>query len=542
MGEMAVNLKKIVFMTAVVIVLLVCRLAYIQLVGGDELAEATRAQSMIALEGSNTRGIIYDRNGSPLVADDEKYIYIIKADRFTDRAEAFLKELGAEEVDGNNDNYVVSSSESYDREMGKRLIEETGAYILQASARYSDSQTAAHLIGYVNRRDASGAAGLELMYDEVLSGLNKRIYAVADVKGNILPGRGLMITADDKEDSYVKDGIRTTVDKGIQQAVEDIIDEMENNCAVVVLDSRTGGVTAMASTPGFDPDHIDSHIASQGDELMNRATQGEYAPGSVFKIAVAAAALEKGIDIGQEYECSGSVKAGSLTIGCETGGDAGHGTIGFEDAFAQSCNSFFIKLGQQTGADEIVEMAEKLGLGRKAIDGYPQESSGHLMTKQERSGDAIGNLSIGQGETLVTPVQVARMTNIIASEGMDRGVHLLVEDEADDELVISKETARTIGEMMESVTETGTGAGLDLSNEGGGPEAAIKTGTAEYGSEDSVGTHGWVTGYTPCDEPEYVITVLVEGGSSGSSSAGPVFEEIVEYLRKSGSYSRPALA
>ena len=116
------------------------------------------------------------------------------------------------------------------------------------------------------------------MYDEVLSGLNKRIYAVADVKGNILPGRGLMITADDKEDSYVKDGIRTTVDKGIQQAVEDIIDEMENNCAVVVLDSRTGGVTAMASTPGFDPDHIDSHIASQGDELMNRATQGEYAP------------------------------------------------------------------------------------------------------------------------------------------------------------------------------------------------------------------------------------------------------------------------
>ena len=122
------------------------------------------------------------------------------------------------------------------------------------------------------------------------------------------------------------------------------------------------------------------------------------------------------------------MKAGSLTIGCETGGDAGHGTIGFEDAFAQSCNSFFIKLGQQTGADEIVEMAEKLGLGRKAIDGYPQESSGHLMTKQERSGDAIGNLSIGQGETLVTPVQVARMTNIIASEGMDRGVHLLVED------------------------------------------------------------------------------------------------------------------
>lgn len=542
MDMMAVNLKRMIAVVAVMMALLICRLAYIQLVGGDELAEATRAQSMIALEGSNTRGIIYDRNGSPLVADDERYIYIIKAERFSSRAESLLRQLGAEEIDGNNDSYLVASSEGYDRQVGRELIEESGAYILQASARYSDSQTAAHLIGYVNRKDSSGAAGLELMYDEELSGLNKRIYAAADVKGNILPGRGLIITADDQRDSYVKKGIRTTVDKNIQQAVEEIIGRMENKCAVVVLDSRTGGVTAMASTPNFDPNDIDSHIRSEGDELMNRATQGEYAPGSIFKIAVAAAALEDGVDVEQEYECGGSVQVGSLAIGCETGGDEGHGLIDFQEAFAQSCNSFFVKLGQQTGADEIVETAEKLGLGRRAIDGYPQESSGHLMTEQERSGDAIGNLSIGQGETLVTPVQVARMTNIIASGGVDRGVHLLMEDETDDEPVISKETARAIGEMMETVTETGTGSGLDLIDESGEPEAAIKTGTAEYGSEDSSGTHGWVTGYTPCDDPEYVITVLVEGGSSGSSSAGPVFEEIVEYLHQSGSYSRPALA
>ena len=158
---------------------------------------------------------------------------------------------------------------------------------MQASSRYSDHQTAAHLIGYVNKKDASGAAGLELMYDEQLAGLNRHIYAVADVNGNILPGRGLIITSDSQKDSYVKDGIRTTLDKELQQAVEDIIDEVSNDCAVVVLDSDSGGVAAMACTPGFDPNDINSYIGGTGDELMNKATQGEYAPGSIFKIVVA---------------------------------------------------------------------------------------------------------------------------------------------------------------------------------------------------------------------------------------------------------------
>ncbi|MDO4544673.1 MAG: penicillin-binding transpeptidase domain-containing protein [Bacillota bacterium] len=542
MESMTKNLKKTAIIGIVLMALLICRLAYIQLVGGTELAEATRAQSLISLEGSNTRGIIYDRTGSALVADKKQYVYIIKEENFDYQTAKLLKETGAREVSSDNEGYYVYSSESYDKNMGKKLIEKYHAYILQASARYGEDQTAAHLIGYVNQRDSSGASGLELMFDEELSVLNRNIYAVADVKGNILPGRGLLITEDSTGDSYVKEGINTTVGKELQGAVEEIIEEEGKDCAVVVLDSRSGGIMAMACTPAFDPNDVSSYLEADGDQLINKATQGEYAPGSVFKIIVAAAALEKGVDESKTYTCTGETQVGGLSIGCETGGEEGHGSIDFETAFADSCNSFFIQLGQEIGSDAIIHMAEKFHLGEKTLKGYPQEKAGHLMTKAERQGAAIGNLSIGQGETLVTPIQIARMTNIIAAGGIDRGVHILMEDEVAEEQVISGNTAKTIGSMMEGTVKMGTARTLELTGQDDMPEAAVKTGTAEYVQDGEMATHGWITGYTPSEEPEYTITVFMEDGSSGGNGAGGVFEKIVAYLKESGSYSKPTLA
>jgi len=536
------NLIRILAFTGVLIFALILRLAYIQLLGHDELSAAVRSQSLISLEGSNTRGMIYDRNGAALVADDKRYVYIIKDDDFNASAEKLLKEAEAVEVSGSNEGYKVYSSERYDKEIGEKLISGNLAYIMEASSRYSEDQIAEHLIGYVNSEDQSGAAGLEMMYDEILSGYNRRIYAAADVKGNILPGRGLIIASDKETDSYIKSGIRTTLDKEIQQEVEMILEENGGKCAAVVLDADTGGVVAMASVPGFDPGDADKYISSSGDELVNRATQGQYAPGSVFKIVVAAAALESGISPDKTFVCSGDTHIGSLEIGCNTGGEEGHGSISFADAFAVSCNSFFIQLGQEIGADRIIETAEEMGLGKAVIEGFPQENGGHLMTAQERLGDSIGNLCIGQGENLVTPVQIAAMTGIIASGGTSRGVHLLMEDEAEESRVLSASTVKEIQKMMEDVTVKGTARVLDMTDAKGSPAAAVKTGTAEYGSGDSGGTHGWITGYTPCEDPEYVITILVEDGSSGTSAAGPLFKKIIEYLEKSGSYGKPTLA
>lgn len=535
------RLRTIVIALSVMILALTLRLAYIQVLGHEDLSAATRAQSLIALEGSNTRGIIYDRYGQPLVADEKHYIYIIKNENFNENAEQLLRKMDAGIVSSNNEGHQVYSSHRYDKKVGRKLIEDNGAYILQASARYGDSQTAPHLIGYVNKKDSSGAAGLELMYDDRLSGLNRQVYAAADVKGNILPGRGLIIASDGNNDSYVTEGIRTTIDKELQEEVEEIIGEEDNNCAVVVLDTSTGGVAAMACTPTFDPNDVTEHIKKGKDELINKVTQGEYPPGSIFKIVVAAAALEDGVDPDKKYICKGHVSLDGMSIGCDTGGEDGHGEIGFSDAFAQSCNSFFIELGRDIGADKIVEMAEEMGLGNKVLDGYPQEAAGHMMDEKEYSGNGIGNLSIGQGEVLVTPIQIAAMTNIIAAGGLDKGVHLLMEEQGEEKQVLSKNTAATLQKMMELTTLEGTGNILKK-DENEENLVAVKTGTAQYGDIKEGNTHGWITGFTPCEEPEYVITVIVEGGSSGAKAAGPVMRKIIEYLEESGSYSRPTLA
>lgn len=298
----------------------------------------------------------------------------------------------------------------------------------------------------------------------------------------------------------------------------------------------------MACTPEYDQENIQQYLTDGGDELVNKVTQGEYPPGSVFKIVTAAAALENGVDISSKYECSGSVKLGDIEIGCETGGEEGHGMIGFEEAFALSCNSFFVQLGMETGADNIISTAEKLGLGQKILEGFPQESGGHLMDSEQRYGTAIGNLSIGQGQTLTTPLQIAVMTNCIASGGINRDAHLLMSDEEKNRQVISENTAEAIGGMMKAASLYGTAASLDLKTDTGDVKAAVKTGSAEYGIFGENSSHGWITGYTPCDEPEFTITVFVENGGSGSLSAGPLFEKIIKYLEESGSYSRPTLA
>lgn len=536
------NLKIVLWILLSMIVLLVFRLGYIQLLGHKDLSEVTRMQSMIALNGSDSRAVILDRNGVALAGNNKKYIYIIKSDMMTSGAEKYLKLLGAGEIDSGSKQYKVYTSSEYNKDAARKLIDNNKAYILQASTRYSENQLAEHFIGYVNKKDASGASGIELMYDEQLDSLNRKVYAAADVTGNILQGRGLEITSGDDDDSTVRDSIIVTLDSEIQKAVEEIIDEEDKACAVVILDAKDGGIVTMASTPGFDPDNVDKYISGGTDELLNKVTQGEYPPGSVFKIIVAAAALENGIGSETTFSCNGYVMADNVSIKCETGGETGHGNIDMEEAFAHSCNSYFIKLAQQIGAGNIIKTAEKFGLGNTVLDDFPHECKGAIMNSQQSIGAGVGNLGIGQGETLTTPLQIAAMTNIIAADGIDVGIKVLMEDVSDKERIVSEETAKMISQMMEQTVVDGTAQALEMTTSKGDAIVAVKTGTAEYNAGSEIRTHAWITGFTPCDDPEYTITVFVEDGGSGSQTAGPVMKKIVEYLQKSGSYSKPTLA
>ena len=160
------------------------------------------------------------------------------------------------------------------------------------------------------------------------------------------------------------------------------------------------------------------------------------------------------------------------------------------------------------------------------------------MTIEQCSGAAIANLSIGQGELLTTPAQIAHMTNIIAAQGKDPGIHILMEDvkEKDEESlpqIISSKTAENIREMMAQTMISGSASQIKAN-----VSMAGKTGSAEshMGGKDVV--HGWMTGFVPAEKPEYTITVFVENGQSGSGSAAPVFAQIAEFLSESGSFEQ----
>lgn len=531
------RLNQIGAVLGVCILGLVGRLAYIQLLGHEDLSQAAAAQQLIALEGANSRGLIYDRNQTPLVGNNREYIFIIRQKNFDGEAMNALSAMEAEEIKNGNKGYRVFSAKSYDKELGERLIRNSAAYIIEAGRRYSHKQKAVHILGYVNPQDASGAAGIELMCDEELSLLNKRIFTTADVLGNIVPGRGLVISTAMDKDSYVKKGITTTLEAGLQGAVETILQSADKEGAIVVLRTESGEIAASASTPDFDPSRVGQYMSSGSSELVNKVTQGEYPPGSVFKIAVAAAALQQGISPEREFFCQGHVSINGRSVNCKTGGEQGHGTITLKEAFAQSCNSAFIQLGQELGPDKILTMARRLGLGQRALKGYPGEKAGNLMTRQQSSGAAIANLSIGQGETLTTPLQAAHMTNIIAAGGKDPGIHILANQEPEDNQVLSSGAAKELMGMMAQTMITGSGK--ELAGEAGDMAMAAKTGSAESYMADREVVHSWMTGFVPAENPEYTITVFLQNGGSGSRGAGPLFVQVVSYLRESGSFEHP---
>lgn len=512
------------------------RLFYIQIIGHEALAQTAGTQQSIALEGANSRGLIYDRNGTPLVGNNQEYIFIIEERNFDGETMNALNQLQAEEIENKDSGYRVFASKQYNKEIGDRLIHNSSAYIIEAGRRYGENQKAAHILGYVNPKDQSGAAGLELMCDKELSLFQKRLSATADVKGKLIQGKGLVVSTSMDKDSYVKKGITTTLDAGVQGAAEKILRETEKDGAIVVLKSETGEIMAAASTPGFNPSEIETYMKGSGDELVNKVTQGEYPPGSVFKIVVAAAALEKGIEPSEVFHCAGYEVINGKKVKCQTGGEEGHGNITFEDAFAKSCNSAFIQLGQKVGAEEILDMAQRMGLGHKVLEGYPGEKAGNLMSLRQSAGAAIANLSIGQGETLVTPLQVAKMTNVIADGGYDPGVYLILEEEKqeeDREPILGEEITEKLRKMMTRTITHGSASALkaDVS-------MAAKTGSAESSMGGQNVVHGWITGFAPAEAPEYTITVFVEDGKSGSGSAGPLFEKMVQYLSDSKNFER----
>jgi penicillin-binding protein 2 len=434
--------------------------------------------------------------------------------------------------------------------------------------RYGEGDFMANAIGYVgevspddiassNGRlrsgDITGKSGLEKQYNDTLMGTD-------GLRRAIVNSVGKEVGQLEQQDPTPGKPIRLTIDYDLQSVAEQAMEGKMG--AVVALDPRTGEVLAMVSRPAFNPNDFAVRIpreewAQLNDDpdrpLLNRAIQAQLAPGSVFKIFETTAMLEsKAIPADFKVFCPGyATFYGRVFHDAEKGG---HGEMDLHNAIVKSCDVYFYNVGQRLGVDRISYYGTSLGLGRKTGIDLPGEDSGLMPSEawKERvyhqkwyAGETI-SLAIGQGATVVTPIQLAYTIGGIISGGVFKQPHLLMSNQPAPEIdfPISESTVDFITQAMYGVVnEGGTAAASKLP----GIEFCGKTGTAQVisleGKERATNkaglkNNGWFVGFAPRRNAEIIVAALVQGGGFGADSAAPVAKEIVKayYDKKAGTF------
>lgn len=417
-------------------------------------------------------------------------------------------------------------------------LNNSGIYTYPIRQRYLQVPIATHLIGYLDG-DGHGVSGLELAYDDILSSAADAqiVECATTAQGGLLNGTSPDVAVETQGSGS---GVQLTLDAKIQRACEGIAQTSIQRGCILVADVSDASVLASVSMPEFDPENIQKSIDADDTSLINRAFSA-FNAGSVFKVVLGAAAYEAGLDW-FTHDCQGSIEVGDQTYRCALG--KAHGTVNLRGALEQSCNCYFVALGQALGADRILEMAEKFGFGRAtAVAGGLKSSAGTLPDRD--SLESIGQLamfSFGQGQLTVTPLQVTAMMLTVAGDGsyrQPRFVRGTVGSETLELLdaavtqqpqrVCSEDTARVLRDMLQSVVEEGIGS--DAAPKEG--TAGGKTGTAQTGQYDAQGEellNYWFSGFYPAEEPRYVITVLQDATLEPETSSAAIFARVADAL------------
>lgn len=306
--------------------------------------------------------------------------------------------------------------------------------------------------------------------------------------------------------------------------------------AVVALEPSTGKVLAMVSKPDFDPNTLESDwdwlVSDEtNSSLLNRATNGQYPPGSTFKLVTALDYFrEKGSLEGYSYLCEGSITLEEHTINCYN--STVHGQENLYSAFASSCNCAFAEIGVELGGASLRSTSEDLLFNKK----LPFESSRQsVFSLDKNSGVPLTmQTAIGQGNTLVSPMHMAMITSAVANGGIlmkpylidhvqnDVGEHVSTTEPTVYKRLMSNNEANILGKLMQEVVNYGTASALS----GRGYTAAGKTGSAEYDEYGS--SHSWFVGYSNVDDPDLVVAIIVEGGGTGSEAAVPIAAQLFD--------------
>lgn len=377
---------------------------------------------------------------------------------------------------------------------------------------YPYGEVFAHVVGYTSSYGKSGIESLENF--ELLT---SNAFFLEKLKNEF------------QDTKNQGDTVVTTLDANLQQAAYNAM--MGNKGAVVVMEASTGKILAMFSNPSYDPNAIESswemlNTDEERSPILNRATQGLYAPGSTFKVVTALEYMRENSDYANyAYNCAGEITAEGLTIHCFD--STVHGQEDLRSSLANSCNSSFANIGLLLDKTSYRETAEEL-LFNKKLPCLLDYSKSSFRIDKNSTGVQMMMTGMGQGETMVSPYHMALITAAIANGGTLMEPYLVdkVTNYTGSEIrknvpksykrLMTSDEAAQLKEYMTAVVNEGTGSLLS----GQTYTAAGKTGTAEYSIDDGEKTHSWFMGFTNVDNPELVISVIVEGydGNAGAKA------------------------
>jgi penicillin-binding protein 2 len=444
--------------------------------------------------------------------------------------------------------------------ISERSIDYPGLIIHTYPKRYyPNGRIGSSLIGYLGRInqkeldalrdygykpiDFVGRGGLELSYDNYLKGDDGGMQTEVDSMGRELRVLGI------REPEKGRD-ITVTVDLDLERYVDSLFEG--HSGAVIVMDSSSGGILALASKPDFDPNiFVSSSEPSLIRKLLkrtdypfvNRSISGAYPPGSTFKIVTASAALESGRVSGTDhFGCKGYYVVGNRRFNCWR--EEGHKLQTMAEGIKNSCNVFFYQVGRKAGVDELSAYASLYGFGSLSGIDLPYEAEGvvpsrawkrHNKKEMWYEGDTV-NFAIGQGYLLVTPIQILRMINVIATEGelikpfivksID-SVEVFTTERR--ELNISNNACKLIKEGTRKAVEDNNGTAFRARAEG--LKVAGKTGTAQTGAKN---THAWFAGFSPIESPKVSLVIFLEHGGKGGNKPSRMASSIFTKLKELG--------
>ena len=437
---------------------------------------------------------------------------------------------------------------------------------------YPNGKVAGQIIGYTGKTgrnpdgivdnhetlwpETEGREGLEQTFNEMLTGKHGEYKLTFDKDGRKTSEK--LITPPDPGYNVV-----TTLDLRLQQLAEKALEARAKRGAIVIIDPNNGDILALASWPTYDPNLFVPSISAeqlkalQDDKdipLLPRAYRSSYPPGSTFKIAVGIAVLESGaVHPDDRFDCVPAIQIGNVTFHNWKKGN--RGALNFVQALTESCDTWFYQVGIKTGAQPIIDWALQLGFGAKCGIPLRGEAEGRVPNDEYMkathgrrllNGD-IANMSIGQGDTQVTPLQMAQAMGIVANGGTLYQTRLVQQVQTfDNQLVTAYQVRakRTLNLSSETLDELHTGM-IDVVNGGGGTahqasldnaEVAGKTGTAQWGPKNKERTAAWFAGFLPADQPRYAFAAVYEGdvGSKvhGGSAAAPMIADVFKEIYK----------